>query len=116
MPPAETGISLGFILLRDAGRVKGRVGGVCESNSSETFVISHSTVTDDLNLGNARDARGVMNNGFLCGFNLVVSMPIDLGLMIESLEGCGEVKQMEKTHIGKRVQGLPRSVHTVVRA
>jgi hypothetical protein len=89
MPSVETGITLGFILLGYAGFVKCRVGGMFEGSSSETLVISHSTVADELDLGYARDGLEIrMKNGRLCGLSLVVAMPIALGLRIESLK-CG---------------------------
>jgi len=87
MPSAETGIALDFVFLGDTGFVKSGMGGVFERSSCEAFVISHSTVADELNLGNSGDGLDVqMKNGLLCGINLIVAMCIALRLRIKSLE------------------------------
>ena len=68
--------------------MKSSVGWVFEDNSSETFVINHSTVADELNLGHARDGlEDRMKDRVFCRLSLVISMPIGLGLWIESLKG-----------------------------
>ena len=88
MPSVETGIAFSFIFLGDAGFVKSGVGGVFEGDSRETFMISHNTVANELNLGHARDGlEECLKEGPLCGFSLVVAMPIALGLGVESLRG-----------------------------
>ena len=97
MPSVETGITLGFILLGDAGFVKSRMGGVFEGSSCETFMISHGTIADELNLGHAGDGLEIwMKNRLDCGLSLVVTMPVTLGLRIESLQGGGKVTENEK--------------------
>ena len=49
-------------------------GRVFEGSSSETLVISHSTIADELNLRYARDGLEVrMKNRLGCGLGLVVA-------------------------------------------
>lgn len=111
MPSAETGITFGFIFLRNAGFVKSSMGGVFEDDSTEAFVISHSTVADKLNLGQARDClEDGLKDRVLCRLCLVVAVPIDLGLRIESLNGItvrlttqNEKGDRKEACLGKRI-------------
>ena len=89
MPSTETGVALGFVLLGDTSFVKGSMGRVFEDSSSKTFVVSDSSVADELNLGNTRNGLEVMKNGVFYSCSLVVAMPITLGLRIETLKCCG---------------------------
>ena len=77
--------------------MKDLMGGVFEGNSCETFMISHSAIADELNLWHAGDGREIcVKNRLLCGLSLVVTMPVDLGLRIESLQGGDKVTENEK--------------------